>query len=299
VLNLRSSLLSPTSVSALGIGLSATLFAVLAVQAWATSSELGFSQAADSFVDVGTASVLLWAIRIAQAPADEEHPHGHRPAEPIAALFVAMLAGVTGASVVRSAIEAIWSGPHSTLTWMLALAFAAKIAAKTGLVYLCSQAQRREPSPALAAMATDARNDILTSFVALAGFFSARWGAPAIDAWLALPLGGWIVWSGFNLARENIVFLMGSSAPQPRIAELKQVILAVDGVSSVPSLIARHHGSVYEVNVHVIPDPELSLTSLAELRDLIVRRVLAQSDIGRVEVHIELPLPPHADDEAS
>ena len=72
-----------------------------------SDSQLVLAQAADSAIDVVTAIVLGFAVRVALRPADEGHPHGHRAAEPIAALVLAVLAGVTGVEVLRTAIDAL------------------------------------------------------------------------------------------------------------------------------------------------------------------------------------------------
>ena len=90
--------------------LSLALVAGLYACFWVFQSQLALAQAADSFLDVFTASVLAYTMAISALPSDENHPFGHARAQPIGALVAAVIAGILAIEVGRSAIEALISG---------------------------------------------------------------------------------------------------------------------------------------------------------------------------------------------
>ena len=70
--------------------LSLALVAGLYACFWVFQSQLALAQAADSFLDVFTASVLAYTMAISALPSDENHPFGHARAQPIGALVAAV-----------------------------------------------------------------------------------------------------------------------------------------------------------------------------------------------------------------
>ena len=276
-------------LSQVSLGLSLGLAAVLVYSFIATQSNLALAQAADSWVDIGTAIVLLWALRVARSPADEGHPLGHRPAEPIAGLIVALLAGITGAQVVRSAIESLLRGPDAQLPYWLALIFAGKLVAKASIALLAYRGLKRHGQPPLRALYVDARNDVLGGFVALVGYFTAADGYRSVDAWLAIPIGLWIAWSGFSLARENISLLMGGVVESAETEQLVAAVNAMENVARCIELQARYHGTSWDVDVRVLPHLGLSLRDMLALHRTVRSRLEEFPEVTRANVHVELP----------
>ncbi len=272
-------------VSTVGsLGLSIGLLVVYLV----FDSRLALAQAADSFSDVFTASALLLSMRIAYAPPDDSHPTGHQRAEPIAALVAAVLAGVLAVEVLRDAITAIVTGAVPDLGWPLVAMFGTKVAFKMAIAFWATDGQRRRTSPALHALAVDARMDVAVGSLAVLGYFGARLGSPQVDAWLALPVALWIGWSGTLLARENIKLLMGEAPPEWRREELMLLACEVPGVRSVHNLVARYHGTDIDVLLHVVVDPELSVRAAHDIGHAVEQRLVAEEDVFQAVAHVDV-----------
>jgi cation diffusion facilitator family transporter len=247
-------------------------------------SELALAQAADSLLDFLALTALAWTVRVARAPADAGHPFGHAPAEPIGALVIAVLAGVLGLEVGRNAVLTLISEhPWEPSGWLLVL-FGGKAAFK-GAVFALS---RRSSSPALRALAVDARNDVATSLVAFSGFFAARLGYARVDAALALPLAVWIMYSGVQLARENIHLLMGAAPPGERQAELLQLVSTTPGIRRAHHLRAHYLGTALFVHVHVAVDADLNVAAAHAIAERVRQRIEEQPDVVACSVQLEL-----------
>lgn len=269
---------------------SAGLAAGLVVVYVIFESRLALAQAADSLSDVFTASALLFSMRVAFAPPDASHPTGHQRAEPIAALVAAVLAGVLAVEVLRDAVLAIASASVPDLGWPLVAMFATKVAFKVGIAWWAAMKNRGRRSPALHALSVDARMDVAVGMLAVIGFFGARFGWPWLDAWLALPVGLWIGWSGMLLARENIKLLMGEAPPESRRDELMRLACEVPGVRSVHNLVARYHGTDIDVLVHVVVDPELSVRAAHDIGHAVEARLVAEDDVFQAIAHVDVEI---------
>lgn len=249
--------------------------AVLGFLASRLSSELALAQASDSLVDVVGAVVLSWAVVLGQAPRDPGHPMGHSRAEALGALGIASLSTLLAFEVGQSAVLALVSGQPPKLRGILLVAFVGKAALKVVIWYFA----RGGTTPALRALAVDARNDIGVGLVAVVGFLAARYGLPALDAWLTLPLALWIGWAGVGLARENVELLMGSAPSLERQARLLELASSLPGVSVARDLRAQFLGHRLAVQVEVGVMPQLTVRQGYELAESVRRVLEAEADV--------------------
>jgi cation diffusion facilitator family transporter len=277
------SLLSLTSLFASGLLVGGLFYVYLLF-----GSQLALAQAADSLLDVFTAGVLAFAIRVASLPRDENHPFGHSRAEPVGALITAVIAGVLAIEVARSAIGALVLGNVPDLEWPLAALFGGKLAFKGAISLIGWRMLKNGAGPGIAALTVDARNDVMINSLALAGYFGARAGFPQLDAWLALPTVLWIGYSGWRLATDNIRLLMGEAPPAKRQDELATLARQCAGVKDVPGLRAQHMGTQLQVHVEIVVDEALTIKQSHDIGEAVRERLEAEPDVGHATVHIDI-----------
>jgi len=280
--------MSRDALTSLTVLLSGFLAVGMLVSYWLLDSQLALAQGADSLFDVATAGLMLWAVRLAQEPPDADHPFGHHRAEPIAGLVAAVMAGVLSIEVARSAAAALWLGREPTLELWLVWVFLAKIAAKVFIGLGARAAGRRHHSPAMEALAVDARNDVIVSSIAVVGFFAARVGWPALDAWLALPAAVMIGFAGYELAANNIRLLMGEAPDPARMRELESLARGVPGVRDAHDIRAQFLGTHLQVYLHVVVDPELSVLAAHDIGEAVEHVLESENDVQHCFVHIDI-----------
>jgi ferrous-iron efflux pump FieF len=267
---------------------SVALLAGLGLAWLVTGSALALAQAADSLSDSLTGLGLLWALRLSAQPPDDEHHYGHHGAQPIAALIVAMLVGALALEVALEAIGALRSGAAPVLGWPVAAAIGTKVAIKLLFVRLASDRALLRQNAAVRAFRTDALSDVVVGTVSLVGLAGAHHGGvPSLDAWLALPVAGWIGVSGFRLARESIELLMGTAPPRPWQDELRAAVAGMPGVLGVASLRARSFGDGTHVWVEIRVDPQLTVGQAHDLGEAVERRLLEREGIRDAVVHVD------------
>lgn len=268
------------------VGASAVAALALFVVHRASGSQLALAQAADSLADTLSGVALLWAIGESRKPPDEGHPLGHARAEPIAAMVVAVLAGVLAVEVTRGAIAAIISDARPRLDGLVALVFAMKVIFKGAVVVLAARASRARANPVLDALRVDARNDVLVGGIAIVGYALAATGLPSLDAWLAIAVAAYIAFAAVELGRENIALLMGAAAPAGRHEELRAIAVKVPGVRRVDSLVATWSGALLMVHCDIAVDRSLSLLEAHAIGHAVEAALLAEDDVSHTHVHV-------------
>lgn len=249
-------------------------------------SQLAFAQFADSLLDMVTAVVLAWTVRLSAKPEDSNHHFGHKRAQPVGALVAAVLTGVLAAEVIQRAVGALLGQGEAKFDSLILWTFLAKVAFKL-VVWLAANRLSSRAQPAVRALALDARNDVLTSGAAVLGFLAARYGATQLDAWLALPLGALIAWSGLQLAVDNVRLLMGEAPPEVRQREIVELARVVTGVRGEPELRAHYVGTELHVHIAIAVEATLTVGEAHDIGEAVRLRVEAEPDISRCSVHID------------
>ena len=136
--------------------------------------------------DAASSLVTLLGFRLAERPADEEHPFGHARMEYLSGLFVSVLILLVGAELARSSFEKIL---HPEPVAFSALSFAvlgASILVKLWMALFCGGLSRRIGSTALRATAQDSRNDVITTAAVLIGCVLGHVLHWQVDGWIGL-----------------------------------------------------------------------------------------------------------------
>ena len=272
---------------AVSIAVSVALGAAFAFVYAGAGGELALAQGVDSVADVLTGAALLFALVVSRRPADDDHHFGHQPAQPVAALIVAVLVGILAVEVLRSAVEALLRGDAVVIGWALGGVLAVKTAVKVVFVAIVRFGDRRDSS-VMRAFATDATNDALLGALSLVGLIVSRWGRfEQLDAWLALPVGLWIFGSGVMLGLESVRLLMGAAPPEARQAALQRILEATPGVAGVGDLRVRYTGNELDVWAEIFVDASLPIGRAHDIGESAEARLMQEPDVVRVVVHVD------------
>ena len=223
-----------------GIACNLLLFAGKIIVGTLTGSMSITADAMNNLTDASSSIVTLIGFRLAQKPADEDHPYGHARFEYLSGLAVAAMIIVIGFELAKGSVEKIIHPTPVEYSVVAMLVLAASIAVKLWLSLFNSTLGKRISSTALLATAADSRNDVLaTGLVLLAALvqYFTKW---QIDAVLGLGVALFILWSGWNLIRETISPLLGEAASP----ELRELI--VDYISEQPHVLGFHDLMVHD-----------------------------------------------------
>ena len=198
------------------------------------------ADAMNNLTDATSAIVTLMGFKLAEKPADADHPYGHARFEYLSGLAVAALIVVIGFDLGKTSVLKIFAPEAVSVTWVTILVLVMSITVKMGLYLFNLVSGKAINSTALMATAQDSRNDaIATGAVLVAGLIEKFTGA-AIDGWMGTAVALFILYSGAMLAKETISPLLGENASP----ELRELI--VDYVRNQPKVLGYHDLMVHD-----------------------------------------------------
>lgn len=198
------------------------------------------ADAMNNLSDASGSIVTLLGFRLADKPADEEHPYGHARAEYLSGLAVAVLILVIGVELGKSSFEKILHPVAVDFSPMALTILGASICLKLWMSLFNTSLGKKIDSTTLLATAQDSRNDcIATGAVLIAGIIERLTQLP-VDGWMGLAVACFILYSGFDLAKDTISPLLGENAAP----ELRQEI--VDYVKQQPKVLGYHDLMVHD-----------------------------------------------------
>ncbi|MFB6268888.1 MAG: cation diffusion facilitator family transporter [Halobacterium sp.] len=264
------------------------LVAAKAVVWWLTGSIAVGSEAVNSLADVAYSLVVLGGLYLTTQPPDFEHPHGHERIEPFVSLFVAVGVLAAGAAVIWSASTALLTGDVGRSAGVPGVVVLAGTAVgKYALYQYCLDAADRHHSPAVRATALDNRNDILTAGAALAGVLGSAAGYPVLDPVAALFVALGILYTGYEIVRDNVNYLVGAAPPADLREEILERALAHPDVEGAHDVVAHYVGPEVDVSLHVEVEGEMTLYEAHDIETEIMESVRAIPEVDDVFVHVD------------
>lgn len=246
-----------------------------------------FSETLNSLADVVSAVVIVLCVRWAWKAADEDHPFGHRRAEPIAGLLVAIFTGILGFEVCKTAVIDLYRGelPEQIGTYPI-VALVITVALKLVLFVFFDRRGRRLNSPALRAAAVDCRNDVFIAGQGLLAVVVAELRLPLLDVLSALLIGMYILYSAHRIGMENLDYLMGR-APDPNLLlRVHASAEKVPGVEHVRDIRGHYVGTFIHVELTAVVDGRLATADSHVICEAARDAVESIEGIDRAFVHI-------------
>ena len=198
------------------------------------------ADAMNNLSDASSSVVTLLGFKLAEKPADEDHPYGHARFEYLSGLAVAVLILFIGFELAKTSVVKIIHPTAVNFTWLTAAVLVGSMAVKLWLSVFNRRLGKKIGSDTLLATAADSRNDVIaTGAVLLSGSIQALTGAN-IDGLMGLGVALFILYSGVGLARVTVSPLLGEAAGP----ELREQIL--DEIRSAPRVLGYHDLMVHD-----------------------------------------------------
>ena len=241
------------------------------------------ADAMNNLSDATSAVVTLIGFKLAEKPADADHPYGHARYEYLSGLAVAGLIVVIGFELAKSSVEKILHPAEVVFSVPVCIVLVLSVLLKLWMCLFNRRLGKMVNSTALLATATDSRNDaISTTAVLLAGILGTVFGW-RIDGWMGLAVALFILYSGAMLAKETISPLLGENASP----ELRQQIAEL--VGSVPEVLGYHDLMVHDygpgqrfASMHVEMDQSADPLTCHELIDNLERACQQQLKVNLI-----------------
>lgn len=201
--------------------------------------------------DVVSSAVVIWGFNASGKPADEEHPYGHGRTEYIATLIIAILLVVAGIEFTKSAFLRIRNPAVVSPSWWMILAVGATIVIKEITARYAEFLSARIASGTLQADAWHHRTDAISSLLVVIAMVAGKYGYYRVDGWAGIGVALFIIWTGFEIAREAVDDLIGKPPTPVEIDTIRRATCAIDGVLGVHDISIHRYGSDRFASLHI------------------------------------------------
>jgi len=271
----------------MGIIGNVVLFAGKVLVGFSFNSIAIISDSFNSLADIIASTIVFVSIRSSYQGPDADHPFGHKRAQPIAGLVVAIFMGIVGFEIITQSVTRLFTGEQIVKGFLPIVVLACVLVIKLGMHLYARITATRTGSTALMASATDHRNDVLISGAVILGVGASNLGFPIFDPIAAILVGLWIIRSGFTIGRSNIKYLMGEAPPAAMVEAIKTCARAVPGVQGLHDVSAHYVGTSIEVEIHVDVDRRLSVEQAHDIGEKVQLEIERVDGISRAFVHID------------
>lgn len=274
--------------TAVGSLVAAVGLAVLKLVVGFASGSLGIlAEAVHSGIDAAAALLTVYAVGVAERPADVEHPYGHGKAQHLAALGEAVFLAAAAAWIAVEAAIRLGSGSSPVQArWYAFAALVVVLAVDAGRAALSLRGGRLERNAALIANAWHFASDFAGTLAVLVGLGLVAVGVPAGDSAAAIFVAAIVLVGAVRLARQNVDALMDRT-PSGVAGRVERAVRAVAGVTDVRSVRVREAGGESFADV-VIGVPRLAGVERShETTDQVERAVRESLGRAQVSVHVE------------
>lgn len=248
----------------LGLGINIVLSAIKTIVGVLGHSPALLAEGINSISDVAYYVVASIFVRLANKPADTEHPYGHRQLESIASLVVGAFVLGTAVKVFWDSVDKIWDLMDGELTSMGAHPYAlwvalGTVAIKVFLFYYVRKLGRETQNPIVEALAYDHRNDIFSASAASVGIFLGQRGLPWVDPLAGALVALLILRTGIFILRESSAALMDAVPSRKLAAQTLALIKTIGDVKQVEELQAHRFGPHIVMNLTIGIDEMLTV----------------------------------------
>lgn len=248
-------------VTVIGAVLDAVLGLAKVVVGVVANSHALIADGIHSFSDLITDGLVLVVARFSHHAPDEDHPYGHGRFETMGTVVLgALLIAVAGAMAYDSVYRWLYSEQISIPAWPALVVAGFSIISKEWIYRYTKAVGERLNSKLLIANAWHSRSDAISSVVVLVGVAGAMMGVPWLDSAAAFVVALMIANIGWGLAWESVQELVDTALSAEQVAEMKKVIMDVEGVVGVHELRSRKMGADALLDIHIQVGSKLSVS---------------------------------------
>ncbi len=200
------------------------------------------ADAVNNFSDASSSIISLLGFKLAEMPADKNHPYGHGRFEYLSAMMVAVLVLVIGVELFQSSVDKILHPQAVVFSVPLVIVLVFSIAVKLWMMLFNHKVGKKINSQSLLASAADSRNDVISTFAVLTASVVSEVTNLQLDGWIGLAVAVFILISGIGLVKETINPMLGSAPDEAEIKWIHDKLLTYPKILGMHDLIIHDYG---------------------------------------------------------
>ena len=245
------------------------------------------ADAMNNLSDAGSSLVTFVGFKLAERPADEDHPYGHARYEYLSGLAVAVMIILIGVELAKASVGKLLASTAVDVSLPMLGVLIGSIGVKLWLALFNTKLGRHIDSAAILATAADSRNDCLATGAVLVASVVQLLTGWKIDGVMGLGVAAFILYSGWNLVRETVSPLLGESASPELQRQIAALIKKEAAVLGYHDLMVHDYGPGQRFgSLHVEMDRAQDPLWCHELIDNLERKCLQELGV-HLSIHYD------------
>ena len=200
------------------------------------------ADAFNNLSDAASSIITIIGFKMANKPADAEHPFGHGRIEYITAMIVSFMVMLVGLQFVKTSFQKIINPTLVTFELWPFILLLISIGFKFWLSKFNKSIGNKINSSTLKATATDAMGDVFTSTTVVISFLISKFTTLPIDGYIGIVVALAIVYSGFSLIKETLSPLLGEPPDPVLVSDITDMVMSYDNITGIHDLIVHNYG---------------------------------------------------------
>lgn len=245
------------------------------------------ADAVNNLSDAGSSIIGLVGVKMAEKPADEDHPFGHGRMEYIAALVVSFLIIDVGLSFFKESFDKIWNPQELNFSLISIFILALSIGVKLWLGLFNKKLGNKIDSQVLLANAADSMGDVVTTSATILSIMFWKITGFNIDGIVGVGVSLAVMWAGIGIAKDTLEPLIGQPVTKEEYKKIKDFVEKYDGIVGSHDLIIHNYGpgrSMASIHAEVPNDVDIEYSH--EIIDRIERDAAKEMGIFLV-IHMD------------
>lgn len=255
-----------------GICCNLLLFTVKLLTGLLVNSISVMADAFNNLSDAASSIISIVGVKMAEKPADEEHPFGHGRIEYISAFIVAFLVIEVGFSLFKTSFGKIRNPEPMVFQWLSVGILVLSVGVKLWMGIFNRKLGKRIDSKVMMATAADSLGDVAATTATIVsmlifGIFNVN-----VDGIVGLAVSVVVMIAGVNIAKDTLAPLIGEAIDPEVYREITQFVESYDGIVGSHDLIVHNYGPGRSMaSIHAEVPSDVDIETSHEIIDQVER----------------------------
>ena len=222
--------------------------------------------AVNNLTDALSSTITIIGTKLANKKPDKKHPFGHGRVEYITSAIIAIIVFAAGGAAIYESILVLINNDKPDHSYISIIIVSIAIVIKIALGVFFINVGKKVNSEALKASGKDALFDAILSFGTLVSVIVFMiWGV-AIEGYVGIIIGLFILKGGFEIMRDSLSLIIGKRVPKETSLGVKNIVLSFPEVKGAYDLIINDYGVDKSTgSIHIEVDDNLTAKEIHPL----------------------------------
>lgn len=232
------------------------------------------ASALDSVLDFFVSVFNFFALKKSEEPENATFNYGKGKVEALAALIEGVIISLSGLYIMYESVNKVLNQESVKYLDVSIGVMLASIVITFLLVRYLEGVAKKTDNMVIKSDALHYKTDLYSNAVILVSLCVVyATGLELIDAFMGFALGGYIIYSAFELIKEGTYVLLDASLEDDIVDEIKEIIKKCNELNDFHYLKTRKSANTYYVDVHLVFVPTITLLEAHNTSDKIEARI--------------------------